>query len=143
MAVEPGSIDHLSQIISQVVAPSFVLGAVAGFLSMVHARLNGVIDRIRYLNAIPQTDPDRAFLKADIQRQRRRTRFLSLSIFFGVAAGITTTLLIILAFASALLHLEHVWITALMFIVALSLFCLALVALLLDSFIAIATYDHF
>ncbi|QYZ68308.1 DUF2721 domain-containing protein [Neotabrizicola shimadae] len=143
MTIVPGTIDHLAQIISQVVAPSFVLGAVAGFLSMVHARLTGVIDRIRYLNAIPATDPDRAFLKEDIQRQRRRARYLAKSIFFGIAAGITTTLLIIIAFGMAFLSLPHVWATAFMFILSLALFCVALVMLVMDSFISVDDYDHF
>ncbi len=143
MAVEPGSIDQLSQIISQVVAPSFLLGAVAGFLSMLHGRLNGVIDRIRLLNAISPDDPERAFLRADIARQRRRARILSRAIFFGIGAGILTTTLIVLAFAMALMHWQHVWGTAVMFILALILFCAALVALLLDSAIAITEYDHF
>jgi len=143
LSVDPGSIDHLAQIISQVVAPSFLLGAVAGFLSMVHSRLSGVLERIRFLNAIPPDDPDRAFLKEDIKRQRERTRLLSRSIFFGIAAGITTTLLIIVAFGMAFLSLSHVWGTALMFILSLALFCVALVMLVLDSFIAITEYDHF
>lgn len=143
MAIEPGSIDHLSQIISQVVAPSFLLGAVAGFLSMLHTRQAGVIDRIRSLNAIPPDDPDRAFLKPDIDRLRRRTRLLSRSIFFGISAGITTTLLIVMAFAMAILRLEHIWATALMFILSLALFCAALVYLVLDSFVAVTEYDHF
>lgn len=143
MAVEPGSIDHLAQIISQVVAPSFLLGAVAGFLSMLHTRQVGVIDRIRHLNAIPADDPDRAFLKTDIARLRRRARLLSLSIFYGIASGITTTLLIIQAFALAFLRMPHVWGTALMFILSLALFCVALVMLVMDSFIAVTDYDHF
>jgi hypothetical protein len=143
VAVDPGSIDHLSQIISQVVAPSFLLGAVAGFLSMLHTRQVGVIDRIRFVNAIPADDPDRAFLKPDIDRLRRRSRLLSRAIFFGIAAGITTTLLIILAFAMAILRMQHIWGTALMFILSLSLFCVALVLLVMDSFIAVTEYDHF
>lgn len=143
MTVEPGSIDHLSQIISQVVAPSFLLGAVAGFLSMVHTRQSGVMDRIRFLNAIPQDDPDRAFLKPDIDRLRQRVRLLSRSILFGIAAGITTTLLIVTAFAMAILRLQHIWSTALMFILSLALFCAALVYLVMDSFIAVTEFDHF
>lgn len=143
VAVEPGSIDHLSQIISQVVAPSFLLGAVAGFLSMLHTRLTDVIIRIRYLNGIPPEDPDRAFLKPDIARLRRRARLLSQATFFGIAAGITTTLLIVMAFAMAILSISHVWGTAIMFILSLALFCAALMFLVLDSFIAVTDYDHF
>ena len=47
MSVTLNSIDHLSQIISQVVAPSFVLGAVTGLISMLYSRVNVVVERIR------------------------------------------------------------------------------------------------
>ena len=53
MDVVPGSIDQLSQIISQVVAPAFLLGAVAGFVSILASRMNGVIERMRFINDLP------------------------------------------------------------------------------------------
>ena len=45
-------LDHLSQLISHATAPAFMLGAVAGFVSILITRMNGVIDRIRSLNTI-------------------------------------------------------------------------------------------
>lgn len=143
MAIEPGSIEHLTQIISQVIGPSFLLGAVAGFISMVHSRLNAVIDRIRFLNAIPPADSDRAFLKEDLPRQHRRCALLSRAATFGVLAGIVTTVLIITAFTIALFRFNHVYATAVLFIIALSVFCVALVYLCLDTLIAIRHYDHY
>ena len=39
MSIGVGTIDQLSQIISQVVGPSFLLGAVASFISMLFSRM--------------------------------------------------------------------------------------------------------
>ena len=44
-------IDHLSLAISHATAPAFMLGAVAGFLSILIARLERVADKIRALRA--------------------------------------------------------------------------------------------
>jgi len=44
-----GDIDHLSAAISHATAPAFMLGAVAGFLSILIARLERIADRNRAL----------------------------------------------------------------------------------------------
>ena len=51
MAIVPDA-GQLSQVMSQSTAPAFVLGAVAGFVSIMLARLTSVLDRIRSLNEI-------------------------------------------------------------------------------------------
>ena len=76
MSVALSSIDHLSQIISQVVAPSFVLGAVTGLISMLYARVNVVVDRIRAIKAIPDGDVARLRLRDDLPRLLRRIHLL-------------------------------------------------------------------
>jgi hypothetical protein len=45
--VDTPTATQLSQVISQVTAPAFLLGAVAAFISLLIARLNRVIDRYR------------------------------------------------------------------------------------------------
>jgi hypothetical protein len=60
--------DQLSQVTSQAAAPAFLLGAVSGFVTILITRMNGIIDRIRSLNAIADDDPTRAHLKADRTR---------------------------------------------------------------------------
>ncbi len=44
------STDQLSQLISQATAPAFLLGAVAGFISILTTRMASVLDRIRSLD---------------------------------------------------------------------------------------------
>jgi hypothetical protein len=64
--------DQLSQVISHATAPAFLLGAVAGFVSILITRMNGIIDRSRSLNTIADDNSARAPLKADIPRLRHR-----------------------------------------------------------------------
>jgi hypothetical protein len=68
---------QLSEIIGQVAAPAFLLGAVAGFISILIGRQNRVIDRSQALNAIGDDDAARAYLKADIPRLKRRAALLN------------------------------------------------------------------
>ena len=57
---------ELSQWMAQAAAPAFVLGAVAGFVSILLGRMTTVLDRIRSLNEIADGDAARAQLKSDI-----------------------------------------------------------------------------
>ena len=66
--------DQLSQVIAHATAPSFLLGAVSGFVAVLMGRMNGIIDRIRTVNAIPEDDQARAYLKADLPRLKRRAK---------------------------------------------------------------------
>jgi hypothetical protein len=143
MAIEAGSIEHLTQIISQVVGPSFLLGAVASFISMLFGRMGGVIDRIRALNAIAEEDPARAVLKADVPRLQRRLVLLHTSILLAICAGVVTTLLIIIAFSAALLSFQHVMGSAVLFIVALVFFLGSLVVLAREVTISLSEFDHY
>lgn len=143
MAVEPGSIEHLTQIISQVVGPSFLLGAVASFISMLFGRMGGVIDRIRTLNAIAEDDPARAVLKADVPRLQRRMGLLHTAILLAICAGVVTTLLIVIAFSAALLSFQHVFGSAVLFIVALVFFLGSLMVLAREVTISLSEFDHY
>jgi hypothetical protein len=48
---------QLSQVIAQVTAPAFLLGAVAAFISVLIARMNRIVDRSQALNAITDDNP--------------------------------------------------------------------------------------
>src|SRR5215467_2991347 len=61
---------QLAQVMSQATAPAFVLGAVAGFVSILLGRMTMILDRIRSLNEIGEDDAERARLKSDIPRLR-------------------------------------------------------------------------
>lgn len=142
MAVDPGSVEHLTEIISHVIAPSFLLGAVASFISMLLGRMGSVLDRVRFVNALPDDDPRQAGLKQDLQRLHVRVNRLHWSILLAIFAGIVTTMLIISAFLMAFLGIHHGEVTAFMFIAALGFFFGSLSLLALEVLISVNEYDH-
>jgi hypothetical protein len=135
-------LDHLSQVISHALAPAFLLGAVAGFVSILVGRMNGVIDRIRALNAITDDSP-RARLKGDIPRLTHRARLLNTAIRLALASGVSTTLLVVLAFGSALVGLRHEPIAGVLFMLALGLLGAALLTFLREVWIGLSEHDHY
>jgi hypothetical protein len=124
------------------VAPSFLLGAVVGFISVLFNRMDTVVQRIRLLNALPEDDAVRTVLKADIPRLRRRIGFLHWSVLTAICAGASATILIVTAFASALLGYQHIWITAGLFIVSLAFLGVSLGILAVDAVIALNQNDY-
>jgi hypothetical protein len=136
------SLDQLSRIIGSVAAPAFLLGAVAAFISVLISRMNRVIDRSQFLHGIADTDRDRSYLKADIPRLKRRAALLNRSVFYSTVCAIVTSLLVIVAFVSAMLHLQHEYGVAIFFTIALTFFFLALVDLARETRIALHDFDH-
>jgi hypothetical protein len=138
-----GYLDHLAQVISHAMAPAFVLGAVSGFVAALMNRLNGIVDRIRTINAIPESDPARAHLKADLPRLIRRARLVNDAIKIAVASAVCTTILVIQAFVSALLGLRHEPLAVGLFVIAMALLGIALLTLAREVQIALNEYDHY
>ena len=118
-----------------------MIGAVAGFVSILVARLNGIIDRIRNLNLIGEDESPRARLKDDIPRLKHRARLLNAGIRFALASGICTTLLVVLAFASAFAGLRHEPVAAILFMVALGLLGAALFSFAREVWIGLNEFD--
>lgn len=136
------SVEQLSSIIGNVAAPAFLLGAVAAFISVLISRMNRVIDRSQVLHGIADGDSAKSYLKKDIPRLKRRAALLNRSIFYSTVSAIITALLIIVAFASAMLHMPHEYGVAVLFIAALVFFILSLVNLARETQIALHDFDH-
>jgi len=87
--MDPSAADpvQLSQVIAHATAPSFLLGAVSGFVAVLMGRMNGIIDRIRNLNAIADDDAARAPLKLDLPRLKARAKLVNMAIFLASPAG--------------------------------------------------------
>lgn len=136
-------IDQISNVITHATAPSFLLGAVAGFVSVLMARMNGVLDRVRLLNAIDPNDKERARLKSDLPRLQRRAKLLNDAVYLAVGSALSTVLLVILAFVSAIISLRHELIVAGIFVVALLFMGAALVNLGREVRIALTDHDYF
>jgi hypothetical protein len=80
---------QLSQVISQATGP-FLLGAAAGFVSILLGRMTAVMDRIRHLNDIPDDERARLHFKSDIPRLRRRLELLNGAVRLALASGVCT-----------------------------------------------------
>jgi hypothetical protein len=135
------SIDQLGRIIANVAAPAFLLGAVAAFISVLISRTNRVVDRAQFIHGIPESDSARSFLKNDLSRLRRRAALLNRSLYFAVVTAILTTLIIIVAFISSLLHFAHEYGVAILFTAAMLMFCASLVDLAREARIALHDND--
>jgi O-antigen ligase len=142
MPIDTPSATQLSQVISQVTAPSFLLGAVAAFVSVLIGRMNRIIDRLQALNAISDDDSSKAHLKTDVPHLRRRAALLNKAIVFSTISAIVTSLLVIVAFIAAFFQLRHEYGVAILFIVALSFFTLSLVDLAREARISLHDIGH-
>jgi ABC-type spermidine/putrescine transport system permease subunit I len=143
MLSDTPSIAQLSQVISQVTGPAFLLGAIAAFVSVLISRMNRIIDRSQALHAIDNNDSARAPLKSDIPRLKRRAALLNKAIYFSTLSAVVTCLLVIVAFATAYFNFRHEYGVALLFVLALFSFLLSLVNLARENRIALHEYDHF
>ena len=137
------SVSQLSHVITQATAPAFILAAVAAFTSLLIARQNRIVDRTIVLNAISDDDPVKARLKADLPRLMRRAAMMNRAILWSVLSSIAITVLVILAFASALLNIQHELGVAVLFIVALLAFTVSLIEFARELRIALNEMDHF
>src|SRR5262245_3916569 len=142
MLSDTPSVTQLSQVIGQVTAPAFLLGAVAAFTSVL-MRMNRIIDRSQALNAIRDDDAFKAHLKLDIPRLKRRAALLNSAILFSPMSAIITSLLVIVAFVCAFYNMRHEYAVAVLFVVALGFFTVSLVYLAREARIALNELDHY
>jgi Protein of unknown function (DUF2721) len=110
--------ERLAQIFSQATAPTFFLGAVAGFISLMASRLSDVIERTRELNAISEDDQARLHLKADLDRLRRRARLLNSGILASLRGGLCATILLAILFVSEFMGFKYAYGAGLLFVIA-------------------------
>jgi Protein of unknown function (DUF2721) len=135
-------VHELSKVISQAIAPAFLLGAVAAFANVLIGRLNRIVDRSNTLEAIEDDDPKKQ-LKETIPRLKHRARLISNAIQYAVISGIFTTFLVIIAFISAALGIHQAYGAAILFVLALGFFAAALVCLWLEVRTALVGLDGF
>jgi uncharacterized membrane protein len=134
--------ERLSHIFSQATAPTFFLGAVAAFVSLMTSRLSGVIERTRTLNAISHDD-SRAHLKGDIERLRQRAVFLNSGILASLRAGLCATLLLAIIFVTEFVGLKYSYGAGMLFVVATAFLGFALFRFSQEARISISKADEF
>jgi hypothetical protein len=134
---------RLVQIFSQATAPTFFLGAVAGFVSLMASRLSGVMERVRALNAIADDDRTRAHLKSDLERLRRRAHFLNSGILASLRGGLCATLLLAVLFITEFLGLEYAYGAAMLFVVATGFLGFGLFRFAQEARISVSEADEY
>ena len=136
-------VQQISRLMAQATAPAFVLGAVAGFVSILLGRMTAVVDRIRSLNEIADDDATRAHLKSDIPRLRQRAKLLNSAVHLALASGIFTSLLLVVGFLSAFLHLQHEYGAGALFLISIALLAGALFRFGQEVRIGLSESDHY
>lgn len=134
---------ELAQIFSNALAPTFFLGAVAAFVSLMNSRLLTVIERIRTLNEIPEEEQARAHLKVDIERLRRCTRYLNSGIRSALSGGVCATLLLAIMFTTGFLGIKHAYGAGLLFIIATAFLGFALIRFGQEALIGLSEHDEY
>jgi hypothetical protein len=133
--------NQLSLVISQAAAPAFLLGAVASFLSVLVSHMSRIIDRSREIYAIADEDTTKARLKATLPVLRLRATLVNRAIYWSIASGITSCLLMIAAFGSAYFGFRHEPGAAVLFTLSLALFTFSLISFAREVKIAINQTD--
>jgi hypothetical protein len=134
--------DQLSNVIAHATAPAFLLGALSGFIAILIARLNRIIDQPVVLRSIQDNDPAGARLRSQMPRLKLRAALIDRAILWTVASSIATALLLIVAFVIAFLALPHEYGVALLFVIALGTLTVSRVSLLCGDRIAIGAKRH-
>ena len=119
--------DQLSLVISQAAAPAFLLGAIASFLSVLVSHLSRIGDRLHAIHAMPDNDK-KGRLQAALPDLNRRATLIHRAIYWAVGSGISTCLLMIIAFISAYFGARHEPAAVLFFTLALGLFTASLIS---------------
>lgn len=109
---------RLAGIFSSATSPTFFLGAVAAFASLMSLRMSAVMERVRILNAINEEDESRAHLKSDLNRLMRRAQLLKSGIFSSLVSGVCATILLAILFITEFLSITYAYGAGLLFVIA-------------------------
>jgi hypothetical protein len=109
---------QLTHIFSDATAPTFFLGSVAAFASLMTSRMQAALSRVQFINAIPENDSSRVHLKADVDRLLRRARLLKNGILASLRAAFCATALLADLFFTEFFGLKHAYGAGFLFAIA-------------------------
>ncbi len=135
--------EQLSQIMSHAIAPAFLLGAVAAYISILLTRMTTIVDRIRNLNDIADEDAARVRLRSDIPRLKRRAELLNKATYLALGSGICTTFLLIMGFGMAFLGFRHEYGVGVLFVIAVCLMGASLARFAQEVRIALHEFENY
>jgi hypothetical protein len=125
--IETPTIAEFSKVISEAIAPAFILGALSGLMSVLSIRLNRVVDRHRQLESSVESDSTKSSHQVELSNLKRRATLLLDAIYWAIGGSLATIVLLIVSFVTAYLDLLHSFGTAILFSLALGLFGAALI----------------
>ncbi len=128
MLPEVATVNQLSVVISQTAAPAFLLGAIAAFLSILVSHMNRIIDRSREVARANATRLGEVEIQATITNLKKRAILVNRAIYWSVASGIATCLLMILGFITAYFGFRHEPGAAILFSLSLLFFTGSLIS---------------
>jgi hypothetical protein len=136
-------VERLTSIFSQATAPTFFLGAVAAFVSLMSGRLSGVMARLQKLNRAEDHAKHPFDIKSEMERLRRRARLLSSGIASSLMAGICATILLVILFGSEFFGLHYAYGAAVVFTIATLSLGFALVRFYQEARLGLAEADEY
>ena len=99
--------------------------------------------RLQTLNAITDDEHLRIHLKADIERLRRRARFLNSGILASLRGGICATVLLAILFVSEFFGLKYAYGAGLLFVISTFLLGFALFRFAQEASISLSEADEY
>lgn len=132
-----GQVHHVAELIQLAVAPIFLLTAVATTLTVFIARLARIVDRGR---ALERAAASGASQREELLVLERRAHLIYRALQFGVCAAICVSLLMTLAFAGEVFHVNAGRAVSGLFMGALFAYTAALVCLLREVFLALGSF---
>ena len=97
----------------------------------------------RTLNAIREDDRARAHLKADLERLRRRARFLHSGILAALRGGLCATLLLANMFVTEFMGLKYAYGAGLLFVISTFFLGFALFRFAQEARISLSEADEY
>jgi hypothetical protein len=135
------SVERLSKVLEQSLAPVFLLGSVTGLLAVLLARTEHLLGRMRLLKA--SGSDHHSYPEQDLARLKSRVQLLHRAAFYALCSAVVTSMLIILAFISGFLNLRHEYGSAGLFAVSIGLLVFSLGLFAKEIRTALRDYDQF
>jgi hypothetical protein len=135
------SIERLAKVLEHSLAPMFLLGSVAGLLTVLLARTEHLLGRMRQLKA--SGSDHQAYPEHDLARLKMRVQLLHRAAFYSLCSAVVTSILVIVAFISGFLNLRHEYGSAGLFAVSIGLLVFSLGLFAKEIRTALRDYDQF
>lgn len=126
------SVDEITRVIGQATAPSFLLAAIAGMLSLLTTRLARISDRMHAIRGTHEAS------EQELRHLRWRVRHTNVSIACCVIGGSLTGVMVMLLFLDALLGYNNSRAIAVLFIAVMNLFAVALIFFWLEVYVSLS-----